>query len=122
MLPVENKLTILLKTSLKYFAILLAFSTAPGANVRKNIYIRIMNGSSTSEKLNLMHFYYTRLAKVLFALPLVLSTGYLNQEPCAPLVHPGSSQVCKVSAKVEEERVQTVDQLNRITFFYVSKI
>lgn len=81
-----------------------------------------MNGSSTSEKLNLMHFYYTRLAKVLFALPLVLSTGYLNQEPCAPLVHPGSSQVCKVSAKVEEERVQTVDQLNRITFFYVSKI
>ena len=55
MLPVENKLTILLKTSLKYFAIQLAFSTAPGANVRKNIYIRIMNGSSTSEKLNLMH-------------------------------------------------------------------
>lgn len=102
MLPVENKLTILLKTSLKYFAIQLAFSTAPGANVRKDIYIRIMNGSSTSEKLNLMHFYYTRRAKVLFALPLVLSTGYLNQEPCAPLVHPGSSQVCKVSAKVEE--------------------
>ena len=51
------QLTILLKTSLKYFAIQLEFSTASGANVRKNIYIRIMNGSSTSEKLNLMDCY-----------------------------------------------------------------